>query len=154
MTDIKIAIATEKDRNQLIGYFKHYKIEEIIKNRVNCYTSHNFTVIAKDGNSIIGILQWYIKEDPKAGVIEFEEIHVKENYRSKGIGSMLVKSAIKSVKSYFKKIKIKPRKIFLFVGKDNKVAKSLYEKCGFKFISEVGNLFSGNEAELFYSLDL
>jgi len=154
MKDIKIALASRKDKRQLVEFFKHYKIKDLIKNRVDCYINHNFTVIAKDKNKIVGIIQWYIKEDPKRGLVEFEEVSVVENYRSRGIGSLLVKYAIQSVKNYFKRIKIKPRKIFLFVGKENKIARALYKKHGFKFISKVGNLFSDTEIELFYYSEL
>jgi len=154
MGDIKITLATEKDKKQLLEYFKHYKVEEIIKKRIDSYLSHNFTVIAKDQDKIVGILQWYIKENPQAGVVEFEEVHVLDNYRGRGIGSSIVKFAIQSVRDYFKKIDINPRKIFLFVSKDHKAARALYEKYGFKFISDVDNLFSDNEIESFYSLNL
>ena len=51
---IKISFASEKDRNQLLDFFKHYKIDEVIKNRVDCYTSHNFTVVTKDEDKIVG----------------------------------------------------------------------------------------------------
>lgn len=154
MADVEVALASGKDRKQLLEFFKHYEIEAIIKNRTDCYLFHNFTVVAKDRNKIVGILQWYIKEDPKAGVVEFEEICVLKNYRGKGISSLLTKYAIQSVKGYFKKIKIKPRKIFLFVGKENKIARALYEKHGFKLVSEVSTLFSDTEKELFYCLSL
>ena len=154
MVDIKIVLATKKDKNQLFGYFKHYKVKEIIKNRIDCYLSHNFTVVAKDSDKIVGTLQWHIKENPKTGLVEFEEIHVLEKYRGKGIGSLILKFAIQSVKDYFRKINIKPRKIFLFVDKKNKVARALYKKYGFKPISEIGNLFLDNEVEFLYSLNL
>jgi len=154
MGDIKITLATKKDKKQLLEYFKHYKVEEIIKKRIDSYLSHNFTVVAKDQDKIVGILQWYIKENPQAGVVEFEEVHVLDNYRGRGIGSSIVKFAIQSVRDYFKKIDINPRKIFLFVSKDNKAARALYEKYGFKFISEVDDLFLDSEIESFYSLNL
>jgi ribosomal protein S18 acetylase RimI-like enzyme len=154
MNNIKIALATKEDRIQLLKYFEHYKIKKIIENRVDCYLSHNFTVVAKDKNKIVGVLQWHIKEYPRAGVVEFEEVHVSEKYRGKGIGSLIIRFAIQSVKEYFNKIKIKPRKIVLFVGKNNKVARALYEKHGFKLISDVGYLFSDKEKELVYSLDI
>ena len=154
MRDIKIVLATKKDTKRLLELFGHYKVKDLIKKRVNCYISHNFTVIAKDKDRIVGILQWYVKENPRAGVAEFEEIHVLESYRGKGNGSLLVKYAVQSVKKYFKKIKVKPRKIFLFVGKENKVARILYKKHGFKFISKVGNLFSDTKTELLYYLDI
>ncbi len=154
MTSIKLALATKRDKRRLFNYFNHYKVKKLVERRVDCYISHNFTVIAKDKNKIVGILQWYIKEDPKAGVVEFEEINVLKEYRGKGVGSLLIEYAIQSVKDYFREIKIKPRKIFLFVSEKNEVARYLYEKHGFKFVSEVSNLFSDTEAELFYSLSL
>jgi len=151
---IKIIIATEKDKKQLLDYFRHYEIKEILEKRIKCYISHNFTVIAKDENKIVGILQWHIKEDPKNGVVEFEEFHVLEEYRGKGIGSLILKFSIQNVRDYFEKIKIYPRKIFLFVARSNTIARTLYEKYDFKLNSEVGNLFSDDEVELLYSLDL
>ena len=154
MINIKITLATEKDKKQLLKYFKHYKVKEIIEKRVDSYLSHNFTVTAKDKDKVIGILQWHVKENPQAGVVEFEEVHVLDSYRGKGIGSSIVKFAIQSVKDYFKNININARKIFLFVSKNNKIARALYEKHGFKLISQTSNLFSNNEIELFYLLDL
>ncbi len=154
MWDIKIVLATKKDTRQLLEFLKHYKAKDVIKKRVNCYLSHNFTIVAKDKNKIVGILQWHVKENPMAGVVEFEEVHVLESYRGKGIGSLLIKYAVQSVKNYFTKVRIKPRKIFLLVSGENKVARALYEKNAFKFISEVGNLFSDTKIELFYCLDL
>ena len=154
MASIKVGLASKKDKKQLSSWFRHYKVRSIAQNRADCYLSHNFTVIVKDKEKIVGTLQWYVKEDPNAGVVEFEEVHVLENYRGKGIGSSMVKQAIQSVKSYFAKIDIKPRRIFLFVSKKNKIARSLYEKRGFKLIAELNDLFSENSVELFYCLDL
>lgn len=153
MKTIKISTANSKDRKQLIEWFRHYKSKRLIRQRVECYTSHCFTTVAKDKEKIIGVLQWYVKENPNDGVAEFEEVFVSPSYRGQGIGSMLVSESIDAVKKYFKKVKIRPRKIFLFVGKKNIDAKRLYEKNGFKFRSNVGNLFSDNENELYYILD-
>lgn len=154
MAGIKIVRASRKDLKQLLDFFKHYKVETIIKNRVNCYLSHNFTIIARDGKRIVGVLQWYVKENPNAGVVEFEETYVSEGYRGKGTGFLLVQYAIESVKNYFNKFKIKPRKIYLFVGEENKSARRLYQKHGFRLVSKTGNLFSDARIELFYCLDL
>jgi len=154
MKSIKITLAAEKDKEQLLAFFKHYKIKKISKNRVECYLSHNFTIVAKDKNKIIGILQWYIKENPQNGLVEFEEVFVSKNYRNKKIGSLMVKFAIQSVKNFFKKIKINPRRIYLFVSENNKIARALYEKHNFKNIANVGWLFSDKEKELIYILKL
>ena len=137
-----------------MGFFKHYKARDIIKKRVDCYLSHNFTVIAKDRKKIVGILQWYVKEDPKMGVVEFEEFYVLDNYRGRGVGSSLISSAIQSVKKYFTRNKVKPRKIFIFTNEENKVVRAILEKYGFKVVSTVGNLFFDNKTEVFYCLNL
>lgn len=147
-------MATKKDIGQLLGFFKHYKARDIIKKRVNCYLSHNFTVVAKDKNVIVGILQWYVKEDPGMGVAEFEEFYVLDNYRGKGVGSSLVSHAIRSVKKHFIKNRIKPRRIFVFTGEKNKAVRNILKKHGFKVISGVGNLFFDNKKEAFCCLVL
>jgi ribosomal protein S18 acetylase RimI-like enzyme len=143
MKDIKVSLATEEEREQLLEHFKHYQNQELIKKRVNCYLSHNFTVVAKDKDRIVGVVQWYIKEDPRDGVVEFEEVHVLESYRGKGIGSRLIEFSIRSVKEHFAKIGLKPKKIFLFSDKENDVARTLFEKSGFCI-----------EPGYFYSLEL
>ena len=148
-----IKYADNKEKEGLIDYFKHYNNPGIIKNRIECYIKHNKTLLAKENNKIIGVLQWHVKENPNAGVAEFEEIFVSKEHRGKGIGSQLVDYAIRDIKKHFISINIKPRKIFLFVSKDNNNARKLYEKHGFKFIAELNDLFSENK-ELFYCLDL
>ena len=154
MTHIKIVLATEKDKKQLLTFFKPYKIKKILNNRVECYLSHNFTIVAKDKNKIVGVLQWYIKENPQNGLVEFDEVFVFEDYRSKKIGSSMVEFAIQSVKNFFKKLKINPRRIYLFVSENNKVARALYEKYNFKYVANVGYPFSDKEKELIYILKL
>ncbi|MCX6749021.1 MAG: GNAT family N-acetyltransferase [Candidatus Pacearchaeota archaeon] len=151
---IDISLASKEDRASLRKFFKHYHINPIIKNRVDCYTSHNFTVVAKENGSIIGTVQWYVKEDPKAGVAEFEEVFISEECRGKGVGSELIKFAINEVIKFFKTNNLKPRKIFVFVGKRNLIARNLYEKFGFKPIAELNELFSDEEKEIFYCLNL
>ena len=153
MDNIKISLATGKDKQLLIKWFKFYSRRSAILKRIECYTSHNFTVIAKDKKKIVGVLQWYAKEEPRHGLAEIEEVFVLDEYRGKGIGSRIVAFAIESVRDYFKKMKFNPRKIFLFVEKNNLSARHLYEKNGFKFVAEAGNLFDDGAIELFYVLN-
>jgi ribosomal protein S18 acetylase RimI-like enzyme len=100
-------------------------------------------VVAKDKDRIVGVVQWYVKENPTEGIVEFEEVHVLESYRGQGIGTMLVELAVQSVKDHFDRIGLKPRKIFLFTDKENPVARALFEKCGFHL-----------ETGYFYSMEL
>lgn len=143
MTNIEVSLATEEDKKQLLEHFKHYNNRELIEKRVDCYLSHNFTVVAKDKGRIVGVVQWYVKEYPGDGIVEFEEVHVVEPYRGKGIGSRLIEFAIQSVKEHFDDIGMKPKKIFLFTDKENEAARALFEKSGFRF-----------ETGYFYSLEL
>jgi ribosomal protein S18 acetylase RimI-like enzyme len=152
MAGIKIGLATVDDREAIAKYLEHYG--NLALKRAECYTSHNFTVLAKDRVKLVGILQWYVKEDPNDGIIEFEEMHVLEDYRQRGIGSLLVEFAIQSVNDHFKMIQQKPQRIFLFVDKMNAAARKLYEKHGFKFVAELENLFNDNEIETIYILKL
>ena len=154
MKDIKISIATKKDRRQLINWFKFYSIQKLIEKRVDCYLVYNSTVVAKDKNKIVGVLQWHVKENAAHGLAEIEEVLISENYRGQGTGSLLVLFAIDAIRKYFIEFNIKPRKIFLFVGKENTAARKLYEKHGFRLINSIGYVFHDNVEELFYSLEL
>ncbi|MFX1388329.1 MAG: GNAT family N-acetyltransferase [Promethearchaeota archaeon] len=154
MSDIIIKTANHMDKEQLIELFKHYRDKKIIKNRVECYLSHNNTVIAKSGKKIIGIIQWLVKEDPNNGIVEFEELFVNEKYRNRGVGYNLVKYSIKMVKKFFDSAKIKGKSIYLFVNESNQIARKLYERLGFEYIANLGNIFSENESELVYYLDI
>ena len=138
----------------LFDFLQEYKNEEVSSKRVECYLSHNFTVVAKAKDKIVGMLQWYLKEDPKHGLVEFEGVFIFEEYRGKKVGSLLIEFAIQSVKNYCREANIKPRRIYLFVTEDNKAARGLYEKFGFKNTSRVGNLFSDEKNDLLYVLRL
>jgi ribosomal-protein-alanine N-acetyltransferase len=150
---ISISVTTTVHRPQLQAFFSHYPAT-LAASRLDCYLSHNHTIIAQDENKIVGILQWCLKEDPTLGVVEFEEIYVNKDYQVQGIGTQLVQLAIQEVLNFFQSITISPRKIFLYVSENNIVARHLYEKCGFKQIANLGNLFSNSTCELFYSFDL
>ncbi len=147
-------LAIKNDKTQLLAFFKHYSNPEILEQRVECYLSHNKTILAKDDDKIVGTLQWQIKEDPNCGVAEFEEFYVLEDYRNKGTGSSLIEFGIQSVKDTFQSHEIKPRKIFAFVGSQHDAARRVFEKAGFVQISEVGNLFNDSEIDLIYYLEI
>jgi len=154
MNDIIIKKATQIDREQLIKIFEHYRNKDIIENRVECYLSHNNTVIAKSGNKVIGKIQWLVKEDPNSGVVEFEELFIHEKYRNRGVGYKLVKYCIKEVINFFKTVRIKGRSIYLFANEKNLNARKLFERFGFENITNLGNLFSDDESELLYVLNI
>lgn len=150
---MEIMSASQKDKEQLMSFFKHYSNPEILERRIDCYLTHNQTLLAKDGDRIVGTLQWQVKEDPNCGVAEFEEFHILEEFRGEGIGSSLIEYGIRSVKDFFQKHGIEPRRIFAFVGKERESARRTYEKHGFRQMPEVGYLFSESEVDLLYSME-
>jgi ribosomal protein S18 acetylase RimI-like enzyme len=151
---ISISEASLKDSDQLKNFFTHYKIKDYIEKRVGSYLSCNHTIIAKDNEKIVGTIQWLVKEDPNLGVAEIEEVNVIFNYQKQGIGSKMMEFTISSVKKYFQENNLKLRKIYLFVSESNLITQKFYEKFGFKKETKINNLFSNNENELFYVLDL
>jgi ribosomal protein S18 acetylase RimI-like enzyme len=154
MKDIIIANATLADQENLAETFQHFIDKRAMQSRAECYLTHNNAILAKKGDAIIGKMLWYVKESPNEGVAEFEELYVFEEFRRKGIGSKLIDTAIYSVREYFENHGIKPRRIFLYTGEDNQNARKLYEKFGFEKTASVGHLFSDNDNDLFYVLDL
>ncbi|MFX1323504.1 MAG: GNAT family N-acetyltransferase [Promethearchaeota archaeon] len=154
MTDFNIANATPKDKEDLADTWQHFKDRNAMIKRAECFIIHRNAILAKKGNEIIGKSLWYVKGDPNEGVAELEELYVFEEYRNKGIGTELINSTINSVRKFFKNLRIKPRRIFLYSEEDNLNARRLYEKLGFEFIANLGHLFSDENNELLYILDL
>ena len=154
MRDIIISNATLSDKEKLAETFQDFKDKEAMQNRAECYLTHNNTILAKKGNDIIGKMLWHVKNNPNEGVAEFEELYVFEEFRRKGIGSELIEIAINSVRKYFESIGIESRRIYLFTGEDNLHARKLYKKFGFEKVTDVGQLFSDIDNEVFYVLDL
>lgn len=62
----------------------------------------------------------------KADVMIIDDVQTKEEFRGKGYGTQLVNKATKLAN------KLKIDAIELVVNKDNRIAKKLYEKAGFK----------------------
>ena len=154
MKDIKISQATLEDRPQLVKFFKHYQDQELIENRLNFHAANKSTIIAKDQDKLVGIIQWLVKEDPRAGVAELEELFVLEEYRGIGVGAELIKHVLRIIKDYFEERNIKSRKVYLFVAKENVATQKLYEKFGFKYLAMMPNIFSDDRMEFVYCLDL
>ena len=87
--------------------------------------SSSFFEVAKDGNKIVGMCNASLTHEGK--VINIQRLYVFPHYQNQGIGSMLIKEAVKAFP--------KALKVDLEVEKQNHRAFVFYQKHGFK---EVG----------------
>lgn len=144
--NVRFRFATEKDQDFLIHHFDHYKNKTFQKNRVDCYIEHNYSLLMFVDEKFAGIIQWYVKEDPRLGVVELEELFVRNSFRNKGLGTQLVKNALIEIEK-----KVNPlHSIFLFCTKSNISIQRIFSKFGFRIIAEIPDLFKKNEIELLY----
>ncbi len=81
--------------------------------------------LAQVGNQIVGSAA-LIKEHE--GVYELVKMAVAPDYRSKGIGQLLIEKSLEKAKQ------LKATKVLLFSNHQLKSALKLYEKFGFKYI--------------------
>ena len=79
-------------------------------------------LIAKDGDKIIGTANIIVKAD----FFEIDNLYVSHEYRRKGVAMHLINSAVKN----------EQKKNVLLVADANDTPKYMYEKIGFKKISE------------------
>lgn len=145
----KICLAGKKDTIQLRDYFKKTVNDpkKFVANRIIYYLKNHFIVLAKDKekqDKIIGHLFFQAKENPRLGVGEFEAMHVLEDYRGMGIGTLLCSKSVDYANDYFKKYNSKMRCLYLFTREDNTAAIKAYENAGFKKQSLVGKIFDSN----------
>lgn len=154
VNDIAIVNATLEDKEELANTFQHFKNKNAMLKRAECFIMHKNAILAKLGNKIIGKALWYVKGDPNEGVVELDELYVFENFRKRGIGNTLINATIASAKKYFETLRIKPRRIFLSTEEDNLNARRLYKKFGFECVANLGPLYSDENNELIYILDL
>lgn len=102
-----------------------FKVKDFYK---NCLGHDNKKIyLCEDNSNIIGYIYLYIDND-MVGIID--ALFVEENYRGKGIASLLIDLAFK----WFKDNDIKTKEIS--VMKDNNIARNLYINRGFKVIKE------------------
>jgi len=151
---MKICFATKKDTKLLREYFKFYNDAVYSAARIKYFLNYGKTIIAKEGSELVGLMQWHIKENPRHGLAELEEVFVHKDHRKKGIATKLINFAIASIRKEFAAKNIRARKVMLFVLEENLAAQKLYENAGFVKAANVGELFADGKNDLFYVLDL
>ncbi len=100
-------------------------------------------IVADIGSKIVGYIVTMDVDDVTGKIISFA---VRKEFRGKGIGKMLLKSAIERLKTRGKK------KITLEVRVSNVQAQALYEKFGFKITEVIPSYYSDGEDAYFMVL--
>lgn len=102
-------------------------------------------LLGVDGNQIAG----YIVARETAGELHVNNIAVRDQYRRRGFGSLLLGRVLDEAR------KKHAATAFLEVRSGNSAAQSLYQKCGFKPIARRANYYSDPpEDAVVMSLDL
>jgi len=99
-------------------------------------------LVAEHKDKIIGTSTVHLKRGREDHIGELG-ITIAEGYRGIGLGRCLFEDVIDLAT---KKLKPKPRIIALMVYENNKPAIALYEKCGFKKVSQIPDAVQWKEA--------
>ena len=134
---MKLACLLEKDAQKIVDLYKDnfsdgWNLEMIL----SAYKNQRFICIgAFNEDELIGVITCDFNEFDA----DIEGVVVKKEYRKMGIGALLISELQKKL------IDEKKEKIFLEVRKSNLIAKKLYEKMGFKSLSERKGYYSDGE---------
>jgi ribosomal protein S18 acetylase RimI-like enzyme len=127
---MKIRKATSRDRKKLtefyVGLYPHWKKK--VKNKKVPLSAGIKTIVlvAEIDKEVVGFC-W--ANFVKFGLSKFgyiEDLFVDKKFRNKGIGTSLVKKAMKEMK------KMKVNAVFVATGKKNKKSIKIYKSLGFK----------------------
>ncbi len=147
---MKIEKATKKDFPDLLKYFEmNEKVTHLdfFRKRIKYYADNYFILLAKEGKDLIGHLFFQVKENINLGVGEIETVNVRDDYRGKGIGTLLVEKAVKFAERYFNDVGVKLRCVYMMTRSNNKAAIRLYEKVGFKKQNTIGKIYRDDQPE-------
>lgn len=152
---IQILDASKKDVESLIKIYSspdlYHSVEEASWFVRSYFDYHHIKVVKQDGK-IVGALFWNCAEEKHHGLTNIQDLWIDENFRRKGLGEKLLRSAIEDMKKLYANRHYALRKVFVTTGEDNKPARNLYEKVGFKIVAVLPDLFAQGENELVYIL--
>jgi len=155
--NIRIANASTKDVNNLIEI---YSLPHLYHNReeaswfVKSFFDYHHIKVVKGEEKVVGATFWNVVEEKHHGLAEIGDIWIEEGFRGRGLGERLLRTVIKDMKQFFAKDDYTLRKVLVTTGDDNKPAKKLYEKVGFKKVATLEDLFAEGENELVYVLTI
>ena len=121
----------------------------VFKNEVK--KNHNY-IVAEESGKIIGIVTWLMHGLPKHQLCELDRIAVLPEYMGKGVARELFDALVKDAKTFYRKKKLRLRKLYLLTHADNTRAHKFYEKLGFKHETTLKQHYYKDKDEYVYSM--
>lgn len=153
----QISDATKNDVESLIEVYSspdlHHNREEASW-FVKSYFDYHHIKVVKQRKDVIGAIFWNTVEEKHHGLTNIQDFYIDEKFRRKGLGEKLLRSSIEDMKKLYAKHHYVLRKVLVTTGENNKPARNLYEKIGFRFVAILPDLFAEGENELVYILTL
>jgi ribosomal protein S18 acetylase RimI-like enzyme len=151
----EIVDANTVDVEELIGIYSSprlYHNREEASWFVKSFFDYHHVKVVKNNEKVIGALFWKVVEEKHHGLAEIADLWVDEEFRRRGLGEKLLRTAIEDMKRFFAKDDYALRKVLVTTGDDNEPAKRLYGKAGFQKAAILADLFAKDENELVYIL--
>ncbi len=151
----QVSDATEDDVESLIEV---YSSPELYHNReeaswfVKSYFDYHHIKIVKQRRYVVGALFWNSVEEKHHGLTNIQDFYIDEKFRRRGLGEKLLRSSIEDMKKLYAKHRYSLRKVLLTTGENNKPARNLYEKVGFRPVAVLPDLHADGDNEFVYIL--
>lgn len=131
-------------------YAKSYGSVEQAEKHVRDFVEYHGVRLALSDNRIVGVLFWMQREGANQGQAEIVDLWVKELERRKGIGEKLLTESIREIENHYSSQGHTLKNVLLFTSESNSPARTLYEKMGFEFVADLGNLSSLDDRDILY----
>ena len=118
------------------------------------YFDYHHIKVVKQRKEVVGAVFWNTVEEKHHGLTNIQDLYIDEKFRRKGLGERLLRASIEDMKKLYAKHRYTLRKVYVTTGEDNKPARNLYEKIGFRLAAVLPDLFAEGENELAYILTL
>ncbi|HML02585.1 MAG TPA: N-acetyltransferase [Candidatus Bathyarchaeia archaeon] len=151
---------SDATKNDVGGLIEVYSSPELYHNReeaswfVKSYFDYHHIKVVKRRREVVGAIFWNTVEEKHHGLTNIQDLYIDEKFRRKGLGERLLRASIEDMKKLYAKHRYTLRKVFVTTGEDNKPARNLYEKIGFRLVAALPDLFAKGENELAYILTL
>ena len=153
---MKIRKAASKDADGIANVLvQSYNIKDL-KEGINVFKNetkkfHSY-IVAEEKGKIIGIATWLMHGLPKHQLCELDRIAVLPECRGKGVAKKLFNALVKDAKSFYRKNKLKLRKLYLLTHAENVRAHKFYEKLGFRREATLKEHYYKDKDEYVYSV--